>query len=148
MPSPDRSCLSYPCPQFDEVPNDDVEPLSTRELYQELLIALAGPETRRYVYVAERTLAKCRSSLEEGHQPACDALVDLTGQHVSQMVQPPRCTTCGGVLGEVLQLTVHCHPADIGKCIGKEGKCLEEMTRVLNRIEGRNRVQVALEVAH
>lgn len=148
MPSSSAVCASKPCPQFDEAPDDDVEPLTTRELYQELLIALASPETRKYIFVAERMLAKCRASVEPVHRSACEALVNLDGKRASQMVPPPLCAACGGTLVDVLQLTVHCHPADIGKCIGKEGKCLEDMTRVLNRIEGRNRIQVALEVAH
>jgi predicted RNA-binding protein YlqC (UPF0109 family) len=105
MLGPSAVCPSKFCPQFDEVPEGDIEPLSTRELYQEFLLALVEPETRNAIYVSERR--------ENGR----------------------------------LFLTAHCHPKDIGKLVGKEGKCLEEMTRVLNRIEGRNRIQVALDVA-
>lgn len=47
-------------------------------------------------------------------------------------------------VADKLILTVFCHSADIGKVVGKEGKCLEECTKLLNRIEGRNRVVVEL----
>ena len=49
-------------------------------------------------------------------------------------------------VGDTINLIAHCHPDDIGKVVGKEGKCLEEMTKVLNRIEGRNHLKVHLDL--
>lgn len=45
-----------------------------------------------------------------------------------------------------IRLTAVCHPDDVGKIVGRNGACLQECTRLLNRIEGRRHMKVSLHV--
>ena len=82
---------------------EDCDPLTTRELCLEMILALC--RRRDHVYVTEERNDK------------------------------------------TVTLTIHCHADDIGQVIGKEGSCLDLMTKFLTRIEWEKHSVIILQVA-